>query len=34
MYPTLVSSIRCTEDILLASEFCGRARGLEAEYYV
>jgi hypothetical protein len=25
---------RCTEDILIASESCGRAPGLEAESYV
>jgi hypothetical protein len=34
MTSTRVSDACCTEDILIASEFCGRAAGLEAEFYV
>jgi hypothetical protein len=31
---TLVSDACCAENILIASESCGRAAGLEAESYV
>jgi hypothetical protein len=34
MNSTLVSDACCTEDILIASESCGRVLGLEAESYV
>jgi hypothetical protein len=34
MNSTLVSDACCTEDILIASESCGRAPGMEAEFYV
>jgi hypothetical protein len=34
MNSTLVSDASCTEDILIASESCGRVYGLEAEFYV
>jgi hypothetical protein len=34
MNSTLVSEACCAEDILIASESCGRALGLEAESYV
>ena len=34
MNSTLVSDPCCTGDILIASESCGRAPGLEAESYV
>jgi hypothetical protein len=34
MNSRLVSDARCTKDILIASESCGRAPGLEAESYV
>jgi hypothetical protein len=34
MNSTLVSDACCTEGISIASESCGRAPGLEAEFYV
>ena len=34
MNSTLVSDACCTKDILIASESCGRALGMEAEFYV
>lgn len=34
MNSTLISDACCAEDILISSEFCGRAPGLEAESYV
>jgi hypothetical protein len=34
MNSTLVSDACCTEDILVASESCGRAPGMEGEFYV
>jgi hypothetical protein len=34
MNSTPMSDTCCTEDILIASESCGRAPGLEAEFYV
>jgi hypothetical protein len=30
----LVSTVWCTEDILIANGLCGRSSGLEAEFYV
>jgi hypothetical protein len=34
MNSRLVSEACCAEDILIASEFCGRVPSLEAESYV